>query len=129
MYNYTVDRDSTSANRQSNRHNRVPRPSLVEIFGHCPGGGIGIERLHSRTTPGSVSVAVNEMVAIASYDGDHDSIIDKTAQYSTVDLSKEHDTGRDFDYIEVSNMLTDATLKKSLRYSPIFKSLHKFSEF
>jgi hypothetical protein len=128
IYNNTVDGNKDSANCQSDRHYLVLCASFIEVFSQCPRGCIGIVRLHGRTAPGRVTIAVNEEFAISVHNGDHDSVIDKSAQYSTINLSKEHNTGRDFDCTDVL-AATDCTAKLYLRYSPIFKSLHRLREF
>jgi hypothetical protein len=77
----------------------VSRASLVEVLGQRPRSRVGIVRLNGCTAPGGVAVAVNEEFAVAPHNRNHDSVVDEAAQYRTIDLSKEHDTGRDLDCI------------------------------
>ena len=98
IYNSTVDDDNTGANGYTDWHNRILGTSLVEILGQRPRSCIGVERLNGCTGPGRVTVAVSEKLAVAGHDGDHDSVIDKAAEYSPVDLGKEHGARRNLDY-------------------------------
>lgn len=94
-----MDQDDTGANSNADRDHLIPGASLVEVFGQRPRSCVGIVRLNSCTAPGSVTVAINEEFAVAPHNGNHDSIVDEAAQYRTIDLGKEHNTGRDLDYI------------------------------
>jgi hypothetical protein len=112
MYKDTVNGDGTGPNSQPDEHHLVLGTSFVEVFGQCPRNSVSIVRLNIRTAPGSVAVAVNEEFAIAIHNGDHDCIIDESAQCSAIDLSKEHGTGRDLDCIDWSaSESTDGTRK------------------
>jgi hypothetical protein len=101
IYNNTVDGDKASANYHSDRHYLVLCASFIEVFSQCPRGCIGIVRLQGRTAPRRITIAVNEEFTISIHNGDHDSVIDKSTQHSTINLSKEHNTGGDFDCTDV----------------------------
>lgn len=125
-----MDNDGASADCQPDRHNLVPGASSVEVFGQRPRSCISIIRLNGRTTPGRVTIAANEDFAIASHNGDHYDVIDESAQYSAIGLSKEHGTGRDLDCVDASALEpTDRIGKYHVRYSPIFKSPHRLTVF
>lgn len=120
--------DNTSANAQSYRHHLIPAAYLVEVFGQRPRGCVGIVRLNGCTAPRRAAVGISEQFAVTVHDGDHDGIVDETAQHSAVNLSKEHDTRRDLDYTDrLASKSTDETNER-LRYSPIFRSLHRLTQ-
>jgi hypothetical protein len=112
IYNDTVDGDGIGANCEPDGHNLVRGASFVEVFSQRPRSCVSVVRLHGRTAPGRIAIATNEEFAIAIHNRDHDGIIDESAQYSTIDLSKKHDTGRDLDCIDGSAFgSTDSTGK------------------
>jgi len=102
MADDAVGNDNCGANSQSDGHHVVLGARLVEVLGQRPRSCVGVVRLDGSTGPGSVTVAVNEEIAVALHNGDHDSVVDETAQDSTINLSKEHDTGWDLDCMVVS---------------------------
>lgn len=120
-----VDNDKTTANCETDRDHVVKTTRSVEVVCQRPRRGIGVVRLHSGTTPGRVTVAVDEQISISIDDANHDCVIDETTEDSAVYLSEEHDTRRNFHYsdgqycIKITN-----ELHQYVRYSPIFKSLH-----
>ena len=125
-----MDDDDTGTDEQAKRHHVIPGSSLVEVFGKRPRSCVSIVRLNGRTTPGRVAVAVNEEFAIATHNGNHDGIIYETAQDSAIDLGKEHGPGRNLDCNDGSaSVSTDGTEQEHIRYSPIFRSLHKLTVF
>lgn len=93
----TVGSDNGSSHGNTNRNHLVLAASLVEVLCQSPGGGVGVVRLNCGTTPRGITVGVGKKLAIASDNGNHDSVVDEATEDCAVDLGEEHDTGRDLD--------------------------------
>ncbi len=97
VYKDTMNGDESSANSYPYWHHFVFGAGLVEIFGQRPRGSIGVVPLNRRAAPGRTAVAIDEEGAVVIHNGNHDGVIDKTAQRGAVDLCEKHDTRRDLD--------------------------------
>ena len=115
MHKDTVDGDDAKADAQSYWYQMIFGATFVEILGQRPRGRISIVRLYGSTAPRCVAITVHKELAIVVHNGDHDGVIDKTSQDSTIDLSKEHGTGRNFDCIDESAS-APKTVKKNETY-------------
>lgn len=97
-----MEGDQSCANSETDRDHFVHIANFVEVFSQRPRGCVSIIRLDVRAAPGIAAVATSEEFPIAIHDRDHDSIIDKTAQDSAIDLCKEHHARSDFNCIDTS---------------------------
>jgi hypothetical protein len=98
----TVDDNDSGANYQSYGHHGIFSAGFIEVFGKSPRGCVGVIGLHCRTAPGSIAVGVGKHFAIATHNGDHDCVVDESAEDRAPDLSSEHDARWDFDYFDES---------------------------
>lgn len=80
----TMDYDETKADEKAPRYQSIWFTPSIEILCQRPRRGIGVVRLDGRATPGCIAVCVDQHVAIASNDADHDGVVDKGTDYRAV---------------------------------------------
>lgn len=84
---------------QAERHDEIGSMSSVNLFRQCPGDSLGVETLHTRTTPHTSSDGVQKDLTLGSHDRRHDGVVEPSTKESGIDLREEHDPVRNLQSI------------------------------
>lgn len=79
---------------QTQRHDEVAAIDPVDLFRQCPGDSLGVESLHTRTTPHMSSDGVQEDLTLGGHDRCHDRVVETGTEEGGIDLREEHDSVR-----------------------------------